>query len=198
MALRMASPPEIESLLKLGNRPYDIMKLFPKTTHSQIQAVRRRLGIAPFKSGRRPGGGQRSKRVAERIEKAKLMKASGLTYKQIGKHFGVSRQMVQQYLRPNITVLEKCAKCGATENLLVHHRDYRFGLIEILCTSCHSKLHSRRKLNDESVRTILSSRGLTRSKLAEKSGVAKGTIDDILSGRTWTHIQPGIQTPQIS
>jgi len=41
-----------------------------------------------------------------------------------------------------------CAKCGITnENLVKHHLDYTNNVTELLCRSCHRKLHVKLRKN---------------------------------------------------
>jgi len=38
--------------------------------------------------------------------------------------------------------MTECERCGSTENLLNHHVSYEPEVIQVLCTSCHGKVHS--------------------------------------------------------
>ena len=49
----------------------------------------------------------------------------------------------------HLVTIDKCEKCGSTENLLVHHKDFNHSNNEIcnlmvLCKRCHQNLHSIR------------------------------------------------------
>jgi len=50
------------------------------------------------------------------------------------------------YARKRISVEGKlCERCGATENLVRHHPNYKEALsVVILCKSCHQKLHGEK------------------------------------------------------
>jgi len=84
----------------------------------------------------------------------------GLSYTEIGKELGVSRQRAQQLLRPPIAIYHsvrrkaqyKCENCGVRINSgHVHHRkclgltpdDYNdFGNLQYLCAQCHGEAHA--------------------------------------------------------
>ena len=38
--------------------------------------------------------------------------------------------------------MTECERCGATENLVHHHVSYEPEVIQILCLTCHGRLHS--------------------------------------------------------
>lgn len=96
-----------------------------------------------------------------------MLRDRGLSYGQIGKLWGISRQRVHQILSGygnnlqamkehrwygtmRLIVFErdgyKCTKCGADKNLLIHHidgddnRNYENNLVT-LCRSCHVYIH---------------------------------------------------------
>ncbi len=102
-----------------------------------------------------------------RKESMQGLRSKGLSYGQIGKLWGISRQRVHQILsgyennlkaiRENgwygtmrLIVLErdnhKCTKCGGSNNLLIHHIDgddnrNRENNLVTLCHSCHAFIH---------------------------------------------------------
>src|ERR1700757_1222375 len=96
----------------------------------------------------------------ERLTRALELKLSGLTYAAIGKQLGLSRQRVQQMLRPPKAIYElireraryRCEKCGLkTRSGHVHHQKLTEDWNDIpnlryLCLKCHfyeDGLHSR-------------------------------------------------------
>ncbi len=94
----------------------------------------------------------------ERQEAILKARFAGLTYEQIGKMFGVSRQRIQQVISPppyirNIVVEQaygKCQECGIVVNGSghVHHgscmgEDYNdIENLRLLCISCHRIEHA--------------------------------------------------------
>lgn len=74
------------------------------------------------------------------------MKKTGMTYSAIAKLSGVSRQRIQQIVRPPKnkrmeiieTVGKKCQRCGSVRGLHFHHLDYSDNpQLELLCVKCH-------------------------------------------------------------
>jgi len=129
---------QIEKLLIEGKKPREIQKSV-QTTGSSICYVRRKLGIPPFKAGR-----PRGFKNTETRERVMEMKARGLSYSQIGKHFGFSHQRAQQYVlvqrRGPERKVEKCSDCGKLGvGLSRHHEDYTKEDTVMLCLSCHGK-----------------------------------------------------------
>jgi len=42
----------------------------------------------------------------------------------------------------NIKITKPCNKCGSTKDLHRHHPDYNDAAFEVLCRSCHLKVHN--------------------------------------------------------
>jgi len=96
-----------------------------------------------------------------RIRKQKMMKLrlDGMTYRQIGDKFGVSRQRVQDLLAPPAAIRRlvikrdegKCQECGILTGAGgdIHHdngngEDYNnIEKLRLLCHSCHRRIHCR-------------------------------------------------------
>ena len=100
-----------------------------------------------------------TRKVLDRMRKAKRLKHRGFSYTQIAKLFGITQQAVQYYLRPKdwknrMTNAVKCERCGKKGSKLnCHHIDYLHDKVEILCNSCHMRSHKaifrkRRKLTN--------------------------------------------------
>ncbi len=55
--------------------------------------------------------------------------------------------------------------------------------------------HPNSKLTEDDIREIreLASEGLSQRKIAKQFGVTRGTIEPILKGETWTHVDPSWQ-----
>lgn len=79
-----------------------------------------------------------------------------MTYTQIAKKYGVSRQRIQQKICPPQCMKEfiverdnfKCVLCGTVVGYSghIHHKGYKESYnnpanLELLCTSCHVKIH---------------------------------------------------------
>jgi len=100
----------------------------------------------------------RSDRNVEIRHTALMMKLEGKSYAQVGKELGISRQRVQQLLRPPTNVWKlvynrangKCESCGIIVGYSghVHHKanngeNYQdTDQLELLCVSCHRKAHT--------------------------------------------------------
>lgn len=71
------------------------------------------------------------------------MKRIGMTYAEIGKKIGLTRQRAQQLVRvPFNPSQAMCESCGYTSSLLNHHENHNKNpKTSILCRKCHSKLH---------------------------------------------------------
>lgn len=74
------------------------------------------------------------------------MKRAGLTYKEIGKSLGISRQRAHQLIKPSDLELKKiiesrngiCDRCKKKAHLTLHHVDYNEDFdYEVLCRACH-------------------------------------------------------------
>lgn len=92
-----------------------------------------------------------------RREIARQLMAEGKTYKQAGEILGVSRQRVQQLVRPTDNLRKmiieksgnKCSFCGKEGGRLhIHHPDYLDNEAVVLCKSCHRRLHGGNMTGD--------------------------------------------------
>ena len=90
------------------------------------------------------------RKLSPRREIARSLKTAGKTYQEIGIALGISRQRVQQLVRPTAKEREqiitkcgnKCFICGKeNERLDIHHLDYKTNEAIVLCISCHRKEH---------------------------------------------------------
>jgi hypothetical protein len=97
-----------------------------------------------------PAGKPRGESSPNRA-KARKLKIKGLSYAEIGKRLGVSRQRAQQLVAPTplarklarAEMGERCAACGATERKLhLHHDSYESAPSRLLCVPCHRKAHA--------------------------------------------------------
>jgi 5-methylcytosine-specific restriction endonuclease McrA len=95
-----------------------------------------------------------------RRAKALAMRLAGLSYRQIGKEFGFSRQRAQQLIRPSIAVRSEvrmaanrfCQKCGRPcDEGDTHHANCTWwepgkynhiSNLQYLCPACHRKAHT--------------------------------------------------------
>ena len=62
---------------------------------------------------------------------------------------GISRRFWWEYVKPAVHSRDtNCVRCGGTENLDVHHKNYSDTLtlndLELLCRSCHKTGHTRK------------------------------------------------------
>lgn len=127
--------PLVAALLRTGMRPCEIMAKLPEVKSPTISYIRSRIGLPPFRRG--GGGYPRNKEMFERIRD---LKASGLSYSQVGEIVGLSRVRTQQYLRPKTkNKPTSCQRCGFIGILHAHHTDYLTGSHEWICASCHGK-----------------------------------------------------------
>lgn len=95
------------------------------------------------------------KRSTGTKEEAIELKLKGLSYAEIARRFGVSRQRVQQMIRPPKEVYNavkerakgRCQFCGVElDSGHVHHlnnvEDYNDWMnLRYLCTACHTNVH---------------------------------------------------------
>lgn len=99
-----------------------------------------------------------SPRLAERNRRIREEAAKGRTYQDIGDEFGISRQRVDQIMKPvrararmrlthalasgDIERADQCSRCGDEGDIQAHHPDYDRPLeVEWLCVSCHVEEH---------------------------------------------------------
>lgn len=98
------------------------------------------------------------------------LKAQGITYAQIGRTFGFSRQRAQQIIRPNVPAKTICEQCGRPAKTHAHHEKYTpdNDQIKQVCASCHSKLRG------DALRKILLDQGkpMTSKEAADLLGVS--------------------------
>lgn len=111
----------------------------------------------------------------ERKERMRSLRATGMSYQNIGNVFGISRQRVHAilsgyqrlqscartngwyaYIKNGIFMRDshQCQKCGTNKKLIIHHIDgdaRNNGLRNLvtLCPPCHAKLHSALRLLEE-------------------------------------------------
>lgn len=138
----MQFKPLIIKKLRSGLSPMQIRTEHPQIDPSQISYWRAKLGIPPFKRGRKKGHGEAWFRRNRTVRK---LKSSGMTYAEIGRKYGVSRQRAQQYLMPPepVNAASKCEVCGDTCRLMNrHHTDYSCDQTQKLCVKCHCIAHS--------------------------------------------------------
>lgn len=130
---------ETKRLLLAGKSPKQIRELL-NVSSCFISYHRKALGLKPFGRGSPKGFRPLSK---ERADIARKMKVDGFTYQAIANKFGITRQRVQQYLRPRTNMGESCERCGA-QNVIRHrhHKNYETDECEILCVNCHAKFHA--------------------------------------------------------
>ena len=146
----------IISLVREGKRPFDILPTIPGLRPSQLSDVLRKLGVAPFRRGRRTITDWEAFRKQNNIEPyfgAATMKAKDL---------GVSRQRLNQILNPkkakSRNIFAKCLRqgiilkptrcnlCGTEAHLEGHHPDYSKPIAVLwLCKKCHVKQTIGRK-----------------------------------------------------
>lgn len=81
----------------------------------------------------------------------KAMKRLGIpprTRGNLGKRNGRYKDGSQSTLYRQMIEKDKCSTCGVTERLVVHHRngnhqDNRLDNLQVLCESCHNRVHRR-------------------------------------------------------
>lgn len=99
-----------------------------------------------------PRHGSYGKLTGEKSERRKIARAykeRGLSYLQIGKIMGITRQRAQQLVAPTLLQAQRireglgneCSICGSTDNLNLHHQDYSEQPDTLLCTACHMIEH---------------------------------------------------------
>lgn len=211
---------QIIELLKIGKTPLEIREAMPnQIPHSSaITVVRKRLGMPPFKSGRRP-----SIDVSNIEKQARKLKESGVSYSDIGKQFGVSRQRIQQLMKPDISRVGNCADCGIFRIALhFHHTNYLTDDGVLLCQSCHRRRHFkyrnlppkkllhvrdwkiRRKLTEEQVVEILNHPKKYGQiwDMCQKYGVSESCISRLRSKNRkcykWVEPSPTLKMAEIT
>lgn len=129
----------VSPLLIGGASPREIRKIYPEISSNCIGQVRKKLGMPVFRRGRPIGTKDLLK-----LDLIRSLKIKGKSYREISELFGVSRQCIQQTIRPRTSLLgQKCRKCGSASKLHRHHPDYSTDYIEYLCVSCHAKVHGK-------------------------------------------------------
>lgn len=144
-------------------------------------------------------------RVARMLE----LRRRGFSFQAIGDIFGVSRARVHQltsgygkllkgmvgngwYAKLREIILERdnyaCSKCGAKDNLLVHHADLddqnnELSNLVTLCNACHCSLHTGElksikelKMNSKEIQQLRKRLGLTQKELAARVKVDAITV----------------------
>lgn len=104
-------------------------------------------------------------------EFARQLKISGHTYKEIGQMIGVSRQRIQDILKikDGVSLSANCQFCGKNSDVLhKHHLNYETNEFQILCPSCHTKVHFPK------MKTPIKKRGVGRPKIGKQN--AKGEL----------------------
>lgn len=135
---------KIDTLLVKGSLPLEIRNILT-CSPSLISQRRKKLGIGKFKRGFVSGA--RKKSTGDKPQQIRQMKASGMTYSQIAKRFGTSKQAVQQLIKPKINRVGRCSQCSQFfQHLHAHHTDYIMDKIQLLCVSCHA--FKTKKTND--------------------------------------------------
>ena len=139
---------QIKELLKRGLSSREIVTLMPTVTMNRVWRARVRLKMPKLKRGRKQGSSNTD--TAKRADKARKLKALGLSYSKIGKELGVTPQAVVKYLRfkPK-TRAEFCSRCGkpqTTGNLIhYHHTDYSNNVAIPVCGVCHALIETNSK-----------------------------------------------------
>jgi lambda repressor-like predicted transcriptional regulator len=87
-----------------------------------------------------------------RRNEMRQLKQEGVTYSELARRFGLSRQRIQQlvgYTAKEYKSMTQraggvCELChNKVDKLQVHHISYIPAVIQIVCISCHMKLHNR-------------------------------------------------------
>lgn len=90
-------------------------------------------------------GPKKTDRVIQLAEKAKALRAAGVSFPKIAKmpEFSMSHQMVQKMITSNPKAGSgPCSKCGRDcECLHRHHTDYAKDKVIHVCPTCHRSLH---------------------------------------------------------
>lgn len=126
----------------MGLSPKQIRSIHPEISSALITKARKKYTSIPaiFKGGRHKGI---TLRVMQNIAQARMMKANGKTYLEIGMELGVSRQRAQQLLRVRPATRDtRCLRCGChpgTGRIHYHHLDYKHDVVVPLCISCHTR-----------------------------------------------------------
>lgn len=151
MPARKLPPTEkLIALYKGGMSAYQIASLFdawPSSVHRQLRKegatrnIKEASQLRDEKGRHRPGRYWQGKKQPHEMIEARISKIRG-------KRHYIWKGGID--LRPYRRLVEKdkCQECGATANLVVHHRDldhYNDVIenLQVLCNGCHSSLHKR-------------------------------------------------------
>lgn len=128
----------IKRLLRSGLRPFQIVEITP-CTKPVISHYAKKMGIS-FTRGRILG--KRNDLTFEKVKHIIRLKSEGVPYSKIAPEFGVSRQAIQQLIRPKIDNGRICQNCGNEHpNIHRHHVNYETEEIKLLCPKCHRMEH---------------------------------------------------------
>jgi transcriptional regulator with XRE-family HTH domain len=135
------------------------------------------------------GKGSGSRPDTQRRRRAAELRARGLTFAEIGRKMGCTRQAAHQLLRqpraqpPRTPPPLACAGCGAALGPAPGQRDYD----PPLCLPCLAK--RPRAPFGQRLRAHRIARGLSRAVLGRKAGVGEGTVTVLERGKN--RPQPG-------
>jgi DNA-binding XRE family transcriptional regulator len=129
------------------------------------------------------------------------LKSDGLSYAEIGKQLGITRQAACYYLTDQPVGAGKCEACGKqSRSLHRHHDDYSKNKTRNLCASCHSKQfrieQNRMGLGSiltqiqtgETVRYRRIELKISQAMLASKLKISQAYLCDLEKGkRNWTN-----------
>ena len=137
---RWVGTPEVIRLLMDGCTPTEIIESVPDSSYARINYWRKRLGLPEF-------GHKQGLLKTEVRQEARKLKSDGMSYAQIGRRIGVSRQRVQQYCEDGESANGSiCVCCGLFKKRMHrHHINYITGEKINLCVSCHTKTHNKEK-----------------------------------------------------
>ena len=124
-----------------------------------------------------------------------FLKSEGFSYAQIGRLFTARGQdIVQSVMGENHAKMAKgvCELCGkSSDHLHRHHLDYVKGTIEMLCGSCHARVHQADKpipdhLNDfaKMLKNWRKQRGFMQKEAASFLSVSRRTYEGWEYGKT--------------
>src|ERR1700722_14788373 len=92
------------------------------------------------------------KQIEFRRSETRRLKVDGYTYAQIGERLDITRQCAQNHIKiaKETNSVEKCELCGkAAESHHRHHTNYQSDAFQILCISCHTKIHNPKNMKQK-------------------------------------------------